>query len=385
MINRVFLFVIDGFGVGPLPDAADYGDADVHSLAHLADAVGGLDLPNLEMLGLGHVAQIAGVRPMAQLTGCFGRLGFTSRGTDSVSGYWELSGCVAPHREAAYRTGIPDPVVGVIEQALGRKVIGQRIASMDVMLREYGTEHLSSGAPILWTDGGTTCYVAAHDSVMAPSLLHQRCREAWREAKKGEALIRIVAQPVSGAAQSLCSHSARKDFVVEPPTVTMLDVLNRSSQITMGIGKVADLFSGRGFTRTFSVGSAVDAFDETVGMLNKVPRGLLYASLDVFPEHPEQAAVALQEFDRRLPTLIDKLRAGDLVILTGDHGRDLSKPDKLTTREYVPLLVTGPDLAQGVDLGTRLSAADLGQTVVEALRAERLPLGESFGDALRLG
>lgn len=385
MINRVFVFVIEGFGVGPLPDAADYGDADVHSLAHLADAVGGLDLPNLEMLGLGHVAQIAGVRPMGQVAGCFGRLGFTSRGNDSVSGYWEMNGVVAPHREAAYRTGIPSRVVDIIEQTFGRKVIGHRVASMGSMLREYGIEHVSSGAPILWTDGGTTCYIAVHDSVMAAPLLHQRCRDAWREAKKGEALIRIVAQPVSGTPDLLRCHAGRKDFVVEPPSVTMLDVLNRSSQITMGIGKVADLFSGRGFTRAFPVGSAIAAFDETVGMLNKVPRGLLYASLDLFPEQPEQAATALQEFDRRLPALIDNLRAGDLVMLTGDHGRDLSKPDKLPTREYVPLLVTGPNLAQGVDLGTRHSAADLGQTVVEALRAERLQVGESFGDALRLG
>lgn len=385
MINRVFVFVIDGFGVGPLPDAADYGDADVHTLAHLADAVGGLDLPNLEMLGLGHVAQIAGVRPMEQAAGCFGRLGFTSRGNDSVSGYWEMNGVVVTHRESAFRSGIPGRVVDVIEQIFGRKVIGHRVASMEAMLREYGTEHVASGAPILWTDGGTTCYIAAHDSVMAAPLLHQRCRDAWREAKKGEALIRIVAQPVSGAPDSLRCHAGRKDFVAEPPSVTMLDVLNRSGQITMGIGKAADLFSGRGFTRAFPVESAVAAFDETVGMLNKVPRGLLYASLALFPEQPEQAAAALQEFDRRLPALIDKLRAGDLVLLTGDHGRDLSKPDKLPTREYVPLLVTGPNLAQGVDLGTRHSAADLGQTVAEALRAERLPVGESFGDALRLG
>jgi phosphopentomutase len=385
MINRVFVFVIDGFGVGPLPDAADYGDADAHSLAHLAESVGGLDLPNMEMLGLGHIAQIAGVRPMAQLTGCFGRLGFASPGTDSVAGYWEMNGVIVPERAPRYRMGIPGNVVGIIEQALGRKVIGNRIAAMETMLREYGVEHVSSGAPIVWTDGGSTCYVAAHESVMAAPLLHQRCRDAWREAKKGEALIRIVAQPVSGEPDSLRSQAGRKDFVSEPPTMTMLDVLNRSSQITMGIGKVADLFSGRGFTRTFPMESAIDAFDGTVGMLNKVPRGLLYVSLDLFPEQPEPAAAALQEFDRRLPDLFNKLRVGDLVILTGDHGRDLSKPDKLPTREYVPLLVTGPNLAQGVDLGTRHSAADLGQTVVEALRAERLPLGEGFGDALRLG
>jgi phosphopentomutase len=165
----------------------------------------------------------------------------------------------------------------------------------------------------------------------------------------------------------------------------MLDVLNRSSQITMGIGRVYDLFSGRGLTKSFPAASATAAFEETVGMMNKVPRGLLYVSLDLLPEDATQAATALQAFDRRLPDLFDKLRHGDLVMLTGDHGRDLSRPRKTPTREYVPVLVTGPKMAQGVDLGTRQTAADVGQTVVEALRAERLQVGESFLEALRPG
>ena len=385
MINRVILLVIDGFGAGALPDAAEYGDAEANTLVHLADAVDGLSLPNLEALGLGHVARIKGVRTMAQPNGCFGRLGFASQGKDSVVGYWETSGVIVRESGARYTPGIPADAVAGIEHVLGRKLIGNRTASMAVMLQEYGAEHLSSGAPILWTDGGKTCSLAMHESVMPPADFQQRCREVWKAIKGAGGPVRIVARPVIGEAGSLRPHAGRKDFVSEPPGLTMLDVLNRSSQITMGIGKIYDLFSGRGLTKAFPAVSATAAFDETVGMMNKVPRGLLYVSLDLLPEDITQAAAALQEFDRRLPDLFDKLRIGDLVLLTGDHGRDMSRPGKMPTREYVPVLVTGPKLAQGVDLGTRVTAADIGQTIVDALRAERLPVGDSFFEALRPG
>jgi len=385
MINRVILLVIDGFGAGALPDAAEYGDAEANTLVHLADAVDGLSLPNLEALGLGHVARIKGVRTMAQPNGCFGRLGFASQGKDSVVGYWETSGVIVRESGARYTPGIPADAVAGIEHVLGRKLIGNRTASMAVMLQEYGAEHLSSGAPILWTDGGKTCSLAMHESVMPPADFQQRCREVWKAIKGAGGPVRIVARPVIGEAGSLRPHAGRKDFVSEPSGLTMLDVLNRSSQITMGIGKIYDLFSGRGLTKAFPAVSATAAFDETVGMMNKVPRGLLYVSLDLLPEDITQAAAALQEFDRRLPDLFDKLRIGDLVLLTGDHGRDMSRPGKMPTREYVPVLVTGPKLAQGVDLGTRVTAADVGQTIVDALRAERLPVGDSFFEALRPG
>lgn len=385
MINRVILLVIDGFGIGALPDAAVYGDADANTLVHLAEAVGGLNLPNLEMLGLGHIVRIKGVRTMAQPRGCFGQLGFLSPGKDSVAGYWEISGVIAREWEARYTSGIPAEAVELIEHVLGRKLIGKRIASLGMMLQAYGVEHLSSGSPLLWTDGGRTCYVAAHESVMPPEELQRRCREVWKALKGWGGTLRIVAQPVTGEAGSLHSYAGRKDFVIEPPGVTMLDVLNRSSQITMGIGKIYDLFSGRGLTRAFPSASAIAAFDETVGMMNKVPRGLLYVSLDILQDDEVRAATALHEFDRRLPDLFGRLRQGDVVVLTGDHGRDALRPNRTPTREYVPILVAGPKLAEGVDLGTRATAADLGQTVVEALRAERLQVGDSFLDALRPG
>lgn len=385
MINRVILLVIDGLGIGALPDAAEYGDADANTLVHLAEAVGGLSLPNLEALGLGHVASVKGVRTMAQPNGCFGRLGFASQGKDSVVGYWETSGVILRAGGAKPASGVPADVVSVLEHVLGRKTIGNRMASMATMLMECGAEHLASGAPIVWTDGGNTYHVAVHETIMPTADFHQRCREARKAVKGIGAPVRIVAHPFSGEVGAFKLNAGRKDVVSEPPGPTMLDVLNRSSQIIMGVGKVYDLFSGRGFTRAFPASSAMAAFEETLGMMSKVPRGLLYVSLDLMPEDANNAATALQEFDRRLPDLFDKFRVGDLVMITGDHGRDLSRPGKLPTREYVPLLVTGPKLAQGVNLGTRSTAADLGQTIVDALRAERLPVGDSFFEALRPG
>ena len=242
---------------------------------------------------------------------------------------------------------------------------------------------MASGAPIVWTDGGATCYVAAHESVMPVAALQQQCRDAWKAVRKIGPVIRIAALPMTGERGSLHPRGGRRDWVSEPPGVTMLDALNRSGQIVMGIGKVSDLFSGRGVTKTFPAASATEALNETMGLLAKVPRGLLYTSLDLLSEDSAQSAVALEEFDRRLLALFEKLRPGDVCVLTGDHGRDLGKPGKAPTREYVPLLIAGPKVTRGVDLGTRATAADLGQTIVEALKGERLLAGESFWSAIK--
>lgn len=385
MINRVILLVIDGFGIGALPDAADYGDAGVNTVVRIAEASGGLSLPNLETLGFGHLANIPGVRAMAQPNGSFGKMGFVSQGADSVVGYWETSGVIQSRQASPFKSAFPFEVIQQLEQIFGRKVIGNRLGYAQAVIDEYGVEHVSSGAPIVWTDGGWTCHVAMHTSAMPAADFYQACRDIRKAFKGVLGPQRIVAHSFTGEAGTFHINGGRKDYVAEPPAVTMLDVLNRAGQIVMGIGKVHDLFAGRGLTRAFSAATAAAALEETTKLISKMPRGLLYASLDLLTDELATAATALEEFDRRLPDLFEKLRVGDVVVITGDHGRDLTKAAKVPTREYVPLLVTGPKLSQGVNLGTRPSAADLGQTIVEALRAERLPVGESFFEALRAG
>jgi phosphopentomutase len=253
------------------------------------------------------------------------------------------------------------------------------------MLREYEAEHLSSGALIVWTDGRRTCHVAAHESVMRPDEFFQRCRDAKKLLKDPWGIWRVAAHPLLGDAGAVQFSPHPREFVLEPPGPTMFDVLNRASQILVGVGKVGDLFSGRGLTRSVPVGHWTALLDEVTGMLKKVPRGLIFAGLDVLESDAAQSATALQDLDRRLPGLLEQLRPGDLLVLTGDHGRDITKADQVSTREYVPILASGPKLAQGVNLGIRASAADLGHTIVDALQGDQLPVGESFLDALRAG
>jgi phosphopentomutase len=213
----------------------------------------------------------------------------------------------------------------------------------------------------------------------------QRCRDVRRLLKDPWGVWRVAAHPLVGDAGAVRFSPHHREFVLEPPGQTMFDVLNRASQILVGVGKVGDLFSGRGLTRSVPAGPWAALLQEVTGMLKKVPRGLIFAGLDVLESDAAQSAAALHDFDRRLPELLEQLRPGDLLMLTGDHGRDITKPDQVPTREYVPLLATGPKLAQGVDLGIRHSAADLGHTIVEALQRDQLPTGESFLDALRAG
>ncbi|MDP1769529.1 MAG: phosphopentomutase [Nitrospirota bacterium] len=385
MINRVIVLVIDGLGVGALPDAAEYGDAGSNTLAHLADAVGGLNIPALEALGLGHITEIKGVRVMGQPEGSFGRLGFLSKGVDSMVGYWEMAGHVTDDAGPLYPDGFPPDMVSVIEQAFGRKSIGNRRSSGAAMLRECEAEHLSSGALIVWTDGRRTCHVAAHENAMRRDDFFQRCRDARKVLKDPWGVWRISAHPLVGDAGAVQFSPQPREFVIEPPGTTMFDVLNRASQILVGVGNVGDLFSGRGLTRSVPVGHWTALLDDVTGMLKTVPRGLIVAGLDVLESDAARSASALHDFDRRLSELLEQLRPGDLLVLTGDHGRDITRADQIPTREYVPLLATGPKLAQGVNLGIRSSAADLGHTILEALQGDQLPVGESFLDALRAG
>lgn len=385
MITRVIVLVIDGLGVGAMPDAAEYGDVGSNTLSHLADAVGGLNLPTLEALGLGHITEIKGVRTMGQPEGCFGRLGFLSKGVDSVAGYWEMAGHLTDVAGPLYPNGFPPDMVAVLEQVFGRKIVGNRRSLGVAMLRECEAEHLSSGALIVWTDGRRTCHVAAHERTMRRDEFFQRCRDARKILKEPWGIVRVSAHPLLGDVSAVQFSPQPREFVLEPPGPTMFDVLNRASQILIGVGKVSDLFSGRGLTRSVPVGHWTTLLTEITGMFKKVPRGLIFAGLDILELDTAQSATALHDFDRRLPVLLEQLRPGDLLIMTGDHGRDMTKADLLPTREYVPLLATGPKLAHGVNLGIRASAADLGHTIVEALLGDQLPVGESFLDALRAG
>jgi phosphopentomutase len=383
MINRIFLLVLDGVGVGPLPDAEQYGDAGCNTLGHLCEAAGCLRLPNLENLGLGHLGEFAGVQPIAQPEGCFGRLGFVSTGKDSRAGHWELA-CY-PLEEHNAIQGFTPVLTEMIEGAIGRKTLANQVLSIADPVVEWIAEHKRSGSPIAWVDDVGTIHLAAHEAVLPPEELYRMGRDIRRVAKAMFPMIRVVAHPFGRYAGRLTSEERRRHFVVDPPGPTLLDHLSRASQLIITIGKVGDLFSGRGVTRSTLVSGYREALDEVLALFNRVPRGLIFVNLEILSPSLDDSVEAFQEVDRRVADFQTKLKPGDALMITADHGCDMSRPTAGHSREYAPLLITGPRLARGVNLGTRRSAADVGQTIGEALGAARSPAGDSFLDSLRAG
>lgn len=384
MINRVLLVVLDGLGIGPLPDASAYGDSDCNTLAHLCDAANGVQLPNLEKLGLGHLGEFTGIRGIAQPDGCFGRLGFLSKGKDSLTGHWELACC--PLEDASgIQGGFTPRLSDLIEEAIGQKTLGNRTGVAYDVVEDSRNAHQQSGSPIAWLDDVGTIHLAASEALVPADDLYRMCREVRRVVKADHPVVRVVAHPFSNQVGRVSCGDRRRHFATEPTGPTLLDQLSRASQLMIGLGKVSDLFSGRGVTRSSPASGYRDALEELLGQFGRVPRGLLFANLEFLSSNLDESVEGLQYFDRLLPDLQARLKQGDVLIITADHGRDASRTSREHSREYVPLLITGPKLPRGVNLGTRNSAADLGQTIGEALGASRLPAGDSFLDSLRAG
>ncbi|MGH7260363.1 MAG: phosphopentomutase [Nitrospiraceae bacterium] len=391
MADRIILLSLDGVGVGALPDAGDYGDDGAHTLAHVAEAIGGLRVPNLEALGLGYLGSIAGVLRTGQPDGCFGRMAAASRGKDSTTGHWELAGIVSEKPFPAYPNGLPPDVIESLQQALGRKVIGNYAASAATILPDMGVQHLNTGSPIVFTGTGSVVQIAAHERMIPLEELHGMCRTARRLLAFPHQVARVIARPFAGEAGAFLYAAGRRDFSVEPPGPTVLDFLKAAGYPVIGIGRIDDLFKGRGLTRALPTQSDAAALDETLRALKSVPRGLIFANLiagapRAEPRHAAQGiAEALQAFDARLPDLIGGMQPEDLMCITADHGNDPARPDTDHTREHVPILVYGSRVARGVNLGTRKTCADLGQTIAEALGIKRLAWGESFLPAIVQG
>ena len=384
MVNRVILIVLDGVGVGSAPDAAAYGDEGAHTLAHVAEAAGGLRVPNLEALGLGHLSALAGVRRTGQPDGCFGRMAALSKGKDSTTGHWEMTGVVLEKPFPTYPDGFPPDIIESFQQAIGRKTLGNYAASGTTIIQEMGGQHLLTGSPIVYTSADSVFQIAAHERVIPADRLYGMCRAARRILVPPHQVARVIARPFSGEPGAFVRTDGRRDFSIEPTAPTLLDVLKADGYPVIGIGKIDDLFKGRGLTRAVPTKSDAAALEETLRALKSVPRGLIFSNLiefDMLYGHRNDAAGcarAVQTFDARLPDIIGGMEPEDLLCITADHGNDPTRPGTDHTREYVPLLVYGARVARGVNLGTRKSFADLGQTIAESLNVKRLAWGESF-------
>jgi phosphopentomutase len=381
---RIIVIVLDGVGIGELPDAALYGDVGSNTLGNTSRALGGLSLPALERLGLGCIESLDGVKAVAGPEACFGKMAEASPGKDSTSGHWELMGCVLDRPFPTYPDGFPETLVREFEALVGRRTIGNMPYSGTEILELLGDEHVRTGALILYTSADSVFQLAAHEDVVSVEELYAYCSSARKLLKGEHGVARVIARPFVGTSGDYKRTVGRKDFSLAPISDTMLDVLLRRGSEVLAVGKVADLFDGRGFTREIRAKSNREGMEVLSAVVDVAAEGFVLANLGDFDtlwghrNDAEAFARGLEEFDRWLNKFLSRLSIDDVLFITADHGCDPTTPSTDHSREYVPVLVYGDRLFKGVNLGLRESFADMGATVAQLTRAEGTGEGKGF-------
>jgi phosphopentomutase len=380
-LSRVFLIVMDSVGAGELPDAAQYGDEGSDTLGNIARAVG-LKVPALRSLGLAEIAAIGDPRPAPR--GAFGRMAEASAGKDSVTGHWEMAGVVLDKPFPTFPQGFPPAVIREFESRIGRKTLGNTVASGTVIIDALGAEHVRTGAPIVYTSADSVFQIAAHESVIPLEEQYRMCGIAFDLVARGMGVGRVIARPFTGEPGSFARTTNRRDFAMEPFQPTLLDRMSAAGREVVAIGKIEDLFAGRGITRAIHTKSDDEGMDAIEAELRRTPQGLIAANLVDFDTQyghrndvPGYAA-NLERFDARLARLLPMLNPEDLLVVTADHGNDPTTPSTDHSREHVPVLLFGGMIRPGAHFGTRATFADLGQTLADALGVPALEHGISF-------
>ena len=390
-LDRVILIVLDSVGIGALDDAAEYGAQDPlsNTLAHTAQAVGGLKLPHLGRIGLGNILPIQGVPPAAAPTGAYGRMAESSKGKDTTTGHWEIAGLCSLKPLPTYPDGFPPQIMAEFERRIGRGVLGNYAASGTVIIQDLGDEHVRTGFPIVYTSADSVFQVAAHEEVIPPQELYRIC-EIARAILSGEHNVgRVIARPFVGPVDGQYVRTEnRRDFSAPPPQPTLLDRLVAAGQRVMAVGKIEDIFAHRGMTDAIHSTNNMAGVDATLAFMGASEPGLIFTNLVDFDakyghrNNPAAYASALAEFDQRLPEIMDALAEDDMLVLTADHGNDPTTPSTDHSREYVPILITGAPIQPGVNLGVRETFADLGATIADVLGVKPPPCGTSFKEMM---
>jgi phosphopentomutase len=386
--RRAIVIVCDGLGVGEAPDAATYGDAGSDTLGHVLRSRD-VKIPNLWALGIGNLPPSFEGARNPRPDGAFGKMAERSAGKDTATGHWEMTGVVTPVAFKTYPQGFPPDLIGAFEAKIGRKVLGNKAASGTEILKELGEAHLRTGSPIVYTSQDSVFQVAAHEDVIGPEELYRICTQAYQVASLEYGVCRVIARPFVGAQPSDFKRTpGRRDFAVPPSEETLLDRLAGAGFPVAGIGKIEDIYSGRGVTSAVHTKSDADGIDQTLRAMEDTPEGLVFTNLvdfdTLYGHRNDVAGYArnLEAFDARLPEILGAMSREDLFILTADHGCDPADVSTDHTREHVPLLVAGPAVTRGRDLGTRPTFADLGQTLAENFGVGPLSAGTSFLDQL---
>ena len=369
-VKRIFLIVLDSVGIGEAPDAADFGDCGSDTLAAAARSPL-FQMENLRRLGLFNIDGVSCRPAVSSPAGSFARLTELSKGKDTTIGHWELAGVVSPRPLPTYPHGFPPEVIEAFERETGRRVLCNRPYSGTEVIRDYGREHLRTGALIIYTSADSVFQIAAHEAVVPPGQLYDYCRRARALLRGEHGVGRVIARPFEGE-WPFVRTPRRHDFSLEPPSETMLDRIKAAGLDVIAVGKIHDIFAGRGDTEHIFTSGNTDGIARAIALAKRPFHGLCFVNLvdfDMLYGHrndPDGYARALTEFDRALPKLLAGLGEGDVLMITADHGCDPATPSTDHSREYTPWLIAGPAVRPGVNLGTLPTFADISATVLDA-------------------
>ena len=381
--NRITLIVLDGAGIGAMPDAPDWGDAGSDTFGHICESRQ-LSLPNLQSLGLGNIRPLAGVAKIEKTRGCYGKCALKSNGKDTTTGHWEMAGIILEHAFPTYPDGFPQTVIDeFIAKTHVPGILGNIAASGTEIIKELGEEHVKTKKPIVYTSADSVFQIAAHEEVIPLGRLYEIC-EIARDMLRGEHEVgRVIARPFLGEPGSFYRTENRHDYAVPPPRENLLPLLSDNGLDVVSIGKIASIYDSTGVTQDLKAKNNQQSIDQTIKALEDNTRGLIFSNLvdfDMLYGHrrdTEGYARALEHFDLRWPEIESAMRDDDLLMITADHGNDPTYPGTDHTREYAPLIVYGKTARAGVNLGTRQSLSDIGKTIAENFDLN-LYAGQSF-------
>ncbi|MFF0826886.1 phosphopentomutase [Brevibacillus sp. NPDC003359] len=383
--SRVFLIVMDSVGIGEQPDAPKFNDAGANTLGHIAERVAGFSLPNLQKLGLGNIAPLQNVAPVAIPMAHYGKMQEISMGKDTTTGHWEIMGLHVSTPFNTYPDGFPQELISEFEQRIGRKVLGNKVASGTDILDELGEEHMNTGAVIVYTSADSVFQVAAHEEIVPLEELYHICEVARELTLRDEfAVTRVIARPFVGQPGNFSRTANRHDYSVKPFAPTVMNRLQDAGLASIAIGKIGDIYAEEGVTQSIRTKDNMDGVDQILGTMKQSFTGLSFVNLVDFDakfghrRDPEGYGQALMEFDARIPELLEALQENDLLVITADHGNDPVHHGSDHTREYVPLLVYNKGIQAGQNLGIRETFADLGATIADNFEVTAPVIGKSF-------
>ena len=384
-MKRAILVVLDSVGVGELKDAKLYGDEGSHTLAHVDEKCKGLNINELEKLGIGNIEGVNGPKKYDKAMGAFGRCEEASKGKDTVTGHWEIGGVILEEPLNTYPNGFSEEIINEFKKrAKVEGILGNIVASGTQIIEDLGEEHVKTGYPIIYTSADSVFQIAAHEDVISVERLYEMCEIARNMLVDKWAVGRVIARPFIGEAPNFKRTSNRRDYALDPFNKTMLEYLKDANYEVAAVGKIEDIYNGKGVTSAVHTKSNMDGVDKTLEYMDTVKEGLIFTNLvdfDMMYGHrndPEGYGKALEDFDNRLQEIYSKMAEDDILIITADHGCDPTTSSTDHSREHIPVLVYGKNVKPGVNIGTRETFADIGKTILDFFNVQNELVGKSF-------